>query len=53
MARLMLRDGNDPLTLIADECGFGSVSALSHAFAARNGLSPLRYRKLGQLKRGA
>lgn len=45
MARLLLRDGGDPLTLIADECGFGSVSALAHAFAARHGISPLRYRK--------
>ena len=45
MARLLLRDGSDPLTLIADECGFGSVSALTHAFTARHGISPLRYRK--------
>ena len=45
MARLLLRDGSDPLTLIADECGYGSVSALAHAFAARHGISPLRYRK--------
>lgn len=45
MARLLLRDGSDPLALIADECGYGSVSALAHAFAARHGTSPLRYRK--------
>jgi len=45
MARLLLHDGSDPLTLIADECGYGSVSALAHAFAARHGISPLRYRK--------
>lgn len=45
MARLLLRDGSDPLTLIADECGYGSVSSLAHAFAARHGISPLRYRK--------
>ncbi len=45
MARLLLRDGSDPLALIADECGYGSVSALAHAFAARHGVSPLRFRK--------
>ena len=45
LARLLLRGGSDPLTLIADECGYGSVSALAHAFAARHGVSPLRYRK--------
>ncbi len=44
MARLLLRDGNDTLTQIADECGFGSASALAHAFAERHGLSPRRYR---------
>jgi transcriptional regulator GlxA family with amidase domain len=53
MARLLLRNGNDPLALIADECGFGSFSALAHAFTARHGLSPLRYRKQRQVKRGA
>ena len=36
LARLMLRGTTDPLTLIADECGFGSVSALVRAFGARH-----------------
>ena len=45
MARLLLRDGSEALSLIADECGFASVSALAHAFAARHGVSPLRYRQ--------
>jgi len=45
MARLLLRDGGDSLTLIADECGYGSASVLAHAFAARHGVSPLRYRR--------
>jgi transcriptional regulator GlxA family with amidase domain len=45
MARLLLRTTETPMALIADECGFGSASALVHAFSARFGLSPLRYRK--------
>jgi transcriptional regulator GlxA family with amidase domain len=45
LARLMLRGTTDPLTLIADECGFGSVSALVRAFGTRHGISPMRYRQ--------
>jgi transcriptional regulator GlxA family with amidase domain len=45
MARLLLRSTGMPLVLVADECGFGSVSALVHAFGARFGVSPLRYRR--------
>ena len=44
MARLLLRTTGDPLTLIADECGFASTSALVHAFGLRYGISPVRYR---------
>jgi transcriptional regulator GlxA family with amidase domain len=45
MARLMLRGTTDPLASIADECGFGSISALVRAFGARHGMSPVRYRR--------
>jgi transcriptional regulator GlxA family with amidase domain len=45
MARLLLHSTDTPLVLVADECGFGSVSALVHAFGARFGVSPLRYRR--------
>jgi transcriptional regulator GlxA family with amidase domain len=45
MARLLLRSTNTRLALIADACGFGSASALVHAFGARYGVSPLRYRR--------
>ncbi|WP_077038189.1 GlxA family transcriptional regulator [Pelomonas sp. KK5] len=43
-ARILLRDGSEPLMLIADECGYASVSALVRAFTARHGVSLLRYR---------
>jgi len=44
LAAFLLRTGRQPLDHIADECGYGSVSALSRAFAAGHGCSPLRYR---------
>jgi transcriptional regulator GlxA family with amidase domain len=44
LAAFLLRTGRQSLDHIADECGFGSVSALSRAFAAGHGCSPLRYR---------
>lgn len=44
LAAFLLRTGTQPLDHIADECGFGSVSALSRAFATGHGASPLRYR---------
>jgi transcriptional regulator GlxA family with amidase domain len=45
MARRLLRTTNDPLSLIANECGFGSTSALIHAFQASYGVSPVCYRR--------
>jgi len=45
MARVLLRTTNDPLGLIANECGFGSTSALIHAFRTTYGVSPMRYRR--------
>ncbi|MES2263858.1 MAG: helix-turn-helix domain-containing protein [Pseudomonadota bacterium] len=44
MARLMLRVTSDSIARIADECGYGSASALVQAFGARHGVSPARYR---------
>ena len=44
LAAFLLRTGRQSLDHIADECGFGSVSALSRAFATGYGSSPLRYR---------
>jgi len=44
MARILLRDSRDPLVLVAQQCGYGSVSSLVHAFTAEHGVSPQRYR---------
>lgn len=44
LAAFLLRTGRQSLDHIADECGYGSVSALSRAFAAGQGCSPLHYR---------
>lgn len=44
MARLLLRTTDDPLQLVANECGFASTSALVHSFGLRYGISPVRYR---------
>jgi len=44
LAAFLLRTGRQPLDHIADECGYGSVSALSRAFSAGQGCSPLQYR---------
>lgn len=48
LARILLLAGPEALTLIADECGYSGTSALVHAFSARFGTSPLRYRKNGE-----
>jgi AraC-like DNA-binding protein len=44
LAAFLLRTGRQPLDHIADECGYGSVSALSRAFSADRSCSPLQYR---------
>ncbi|XHS77049.1 GlxA family transcriptional regulator [Burkholderiaceae bacterium UC74_6] len=49
LTRILLLAGNEPLTLIADECGYAGSSALVHAFSARFGISPARYRKGGAI----
>ena len=48
LAQSLLRTTRDPLTLIADACGYASTSALVHAFGAHHGVSPQRYRELSR-----
>jgi len=48
LARILLLSSPGPLTLIADECGYASASALVRAFGARFGVSPARYRRAGR-----
>ncbi|MBF3543030.1 helix-turn-helix transcriptional regulator, partial [Burkholderia pseudomallei] len=43
-AAFLLRTSRMTLEHIADECGFASASALSHAFLAGQGCSPIQYR---------
>ncbi len=45
MARSRLRQTNDPVGVIALECGFYDQSHFTRAFQKANGLSPLAYRK--------
>ncbi len=45
LAQALLRGTREPLTHIADQCGYATTSALVHAFTARNGVSPLHYRR--------
>lgn len=44
LAAFLLRTSRMTLEHIADECGFASASALSHAFLAGQGCSPIQYR---------
>ncbi|AJX31672.1 GlxA family transcriptional regulator [Burkholderia oklahomensis] len=44
LAAFLLRTSRMTLDHIADECGFASASALSHAFLAGQGCSPIQYR---------
>lgn len=44
LAAFLLRTSRMTLDHIADECGFASASALSHAFLAGQGCSPVQYR---------
>lgn len=43
-ARLLLADTDDPVTLIAEECGFSSYNYLNRIFKQSTGLSPSQYR---------
>ncbi len=44
LAQALLRGTREPLTHIADQCGYAGTSALVHAFTARHGVSPRQYR---------
>ncbi|MBQ2876840.1 MAG: helix-turn-helix transcriptional regulator [Clostridia bacterium] len=44
-AKNLLLSGNAPLTEIAIDAGFGSLSHFSRSFRAANGMSPIEYRK--------
>jgi transcriptional regulator GlxA family with amidase domain len=43
----LLRDSDRPLPAIAAEVGYGSPFAFSHAFKRQFGLTPGRYRSIG------
>lgn len=43
-ARLLLADTDEPITLIADECGLSSYNYLNRIFKSATGLSPSQYR---------
>jgi transcriptional regulator GlxA family with amidase domain len=45
LAEFLLRTGNMALAHIAQDCGYGSVSALSRAFSMRFGRPPADYRR--------
>ncbi len=44
-ARMLLRDGDAPVTEICADLGFASLGTFSHQFALRMGVSPSRYRR--------
>lgn len=46
-ARRRLISGDEPLTTIAIECGFGSSSYFSYCFSRRFGIPPSQYRSRG------
>jgi AraC-like DNA-binding protein len=46
-AAQLLRDSDRPLPAIAAEVGYGSPFAFSHAFKRQFGLTPGRYRSIG------
>jgi LacI family transcriptional regulator len=43
-ARLMLASGDDPITLIAEKCGFASYNYMGRVFQQATGMSPREYR---------
>ena len=44
-ARALLQGPSVPLGMVADQCGYGSASALTKAFTQRYGVSPKRFRE--------
>jgi transcriptional regulator GlxA family with amidase domain len=45
LARRMLEEGDDPIDVVADRCGFGTGAMLRHHFARIVGVSPATYRR--------
>lgn len=51
-ARLLLAGTNEPITLIAEKCGFASYTYLSRVFKEATGMSPRDFRNRGRAKTG-
>lgn len=49
MAKNMILNENLPITEISNRCGFSSVSYFSRVFKDETGVSPLKYKKSGQI----
>lgn len=45
LARRMLEEGDDPIEIVADRCGFGTSAMLRHHFGRIVGVSPASYRR--------
>jgi transcriptional regulator GlxA family with amidase domain len=45
LARRMLEEGDDPIEVVAERCGFGTAAMLRHHFARIVGVSPVAYRR--------
>jgi transcriptional regulator GlxA family with amidase domain len=45
LARRMLEEGDDPVDVVADRCGFGTGAMLRHHFGRIVGVSPASYRR--------
>ena len=52
-ARLLLSSTSEPITLIAEKCGFASYTYLSRVFRAATGLSPREFRARSKLPAAA
>ncbi len=46
-AKGLLKTTNDPVYLIADQCGFKNSRRLAEAFRKQEGISPIKYRQQG------
>src|SRR5206468_10724854 len=45
LARRMLEEGDDPIDVVAERCGFGTGAMLRHHFGRIVGVSPASYRR--------
>jgi AraC-like DNA-binding protein len=52
-ARQLLASGEQPISAIAQECGFSSQSHLTHTFGQKYGVTPAQYRTRSQNRAGA